>query len=120
MTSKWKWISDKLKELHHDSLSEKAIEIHEALNSIYGCDVTPYFEKDEEEIEREYSEISDIKNKLEYINEIANDTNYCVACYEHNCDCYTCIFGRAYGGCRESEESLYGKFYIQLSSLIDD
>ena len=95
MTSKWKWISSKLKDiLDYDpyNLSEKALEIDRALESIYGYTATPYFKEKEEEIEEMYNKMNNRKNKLKYIDGVVRSVLYCVACYEHKRNCSSCEF----------------------------
>ena len=114
MTSKWKWISSKLKNiLDYDpyNLSEKALEIDRALESIYGYTATSYFEEDLEKIEKTYDEMKNTSNRLKYIDRIARSVIYCVACCEHEGDCDSCKFAKKYGGCDE-DDSPYGEFYI--------
>ena len=117
MTSKWKWISSKLKDiLHHDSfnLPEKALEIDRALESIYGYTTTPYFKEKEEEIEERYNKLNNRKDKLKHIDGVVRSVLYCVACYEHKRNCNSCEFAKKYGDCDEND-SLFGGFYSAFS-----
>ncbi len=126
MIGKWKWIGDKLKELNINPISDgvelldlytQAYDIEYALREIHGNTVTLEFKHCINRIEKSYECKNSLMSKLEYIQLIARDNIYCIACIESRYNCNNCKFAEMYGKCSEND-SMYRKFYDSLRYAI--
>lgn len=105
MMSKWQFISWWCWSKGYPKPAKLAFEIEKSLRNLYGNTITPEWEKDFKTLKREFASL----DPVDFLFDIVNETEYCIACVTHNTNCKICKFAEIHGKCKYLT-SLHGVF----------
>lgn len=132
---KWEWIVERLRDLARKLYKgegiptaeeiltwrvvfNNAIKLRNFIRKIYG-EPAPYwkfFESYHTARFKKFVEKGEYVRAFEEVENVAGETDYCIACVKHEGDCRDCLLAGYLGWCL-ANESAYGQFWTSFSEL---